>query len=264
MKLVSLLSLGLLLSSSAAIAHTPYLVSPQFQVRPGATVTLDAAFAETFFVPEVVFAGPQFTVTGPDGQRRPIDTVQAFKQRSVAEHTLPAQPGTYRFSTGIRHGAVFRSYQLGGKKVSVRDDEHVIPADATDVDIFQALTRAETYVTAGAPDHGALAPHGQGLELQAMTHPSDLYTGEPVRLRVLFDGKPVAGQSVQLSPAVWSSDASTQALTLHADAQGVVQWPAARAGTWLVLARHRAAAPVGAPVPAYSHSYTLTFQVLNP
>jgi hypothetical protein len=45
---------ALLLAALAlpAVAHTPYLAPASFEVRPDSVVTLDASFAETFFVPE--------------------------------------------------------------------------------------------------------------------------------------------------------------------------------------------------------------------
>lgn len=264
MKLAALLGTCALLYSGAILAHTPYLVSPEFTVRGGQTVTLDAAFAEEFFTPELAFAGSEFRVTGPDGVARALDKVEVLKLRTVVEHALPKADGTYRFSTGRRHGAVFRTYELDGKKVTTRDAAAAIPAGANVLSDFQAITRAETYLTAGKPDNAALAAHGQGLELVAQTHPNDLYAGEPVRFQVLFEGKPVPDIALALEPAVWSSDAKVEPVKLQADAGGVVQWPAATAGTWLALVRHRAPAPASAGVREYSHTYTLTFQVLNP
>ncbi len=60
---------ALLLAALAlpAAAHTPYLAPASFEVRPDSVVTLDASFAETFFVPEVVFDNSTFAVTLPDG-----------------------------------------------------------------------------------------------------------------------------------------------------------------------------------------------------
>lgn len=56
---------ALLLAALAlpAAAHTPYLAPASFEVRPDSRVTLDASFAETFFVPEVVFDNSEFVVT---------------------------------------------------------------------------------------------------------------------------------------------------------------------------------------------------------
>ena len=249
---------------ATASAHTPYLAPSNFAPQAGETVALDAAFAETFFVPEAAFDNSRFVVIGPDGKPVGPDTVQILKTRAVAEHRMPGAKGTYRFSTGPRLGALFRTWEINGKRESSRDPAVKIPAGAKVLSNFQSLTRAETYVSIGAPDTAALRPHGQGLEFVAVDHPNDLYTGESFAFVVQHDGKPLANQPVEITEAVWTSDRKPQVVNLTTDAEGRVSFPLQRAGTWLALSRHRTPAPAGAPVDEYSHSYTLTFRVLEP
>lgn len=248
-----------------ASAHTPYFAPVTFQVQPGSAVTLDASFAEAFFVPEAAFDGSHFTVTGPDGRQAPPKRVVPLDTRVVVEHVLPKDArGTYRFSTGERLGAVFRTWEVDGRRVSSRDVAEPVPAGARVIANFQSRIRAETYLTVGAPDRGALRPHGEGLELVPVTHPDDLYSNEPVEFTLLFDGKPLADTPVQLSEAVWSSDRKAREVTLRSDARGQVRWEQPASGTWLALARHRSAALAGAAAPEYSNSYSLVFHVLDP
>lgn len=248
----------------AAAAHTPYLVPSDFAPQTGATIALDASFAETFFIPEAVFDGSTFSVTGPDGKPVSPDKVQQFALRTVAEHTLPKQAGTWRFSTGPRLGARFRTWEVDGKRQISRDATAQIPAGAKLISDFQSLTQAETYVTAGAPDRAALQPHGKGLELVAIDHPSDLFVGENFAFVIQHDGKPLANQPVEVTEAVWNSDRKPQVFKLVTDAQGKAMLGLTQAGSWVALTRFRTAAPVGAAAPGYSHSYTLTFRVLAP
>ncbi|MCL7714894.1 DUF4198 domain-containing protein [Stenotrophomonas mori] len=257
---------ALLLAAIAlpAAAHTPFLAPTHFDAREGATVSLDAAFAEAFFVPEVVFDNSDFVVTDPAGVTRAAETVQRLRTRAVVEHRLDAGKGTYRFSTGARLGALFRTWEQGGKRESTRDPAVKIPAGAKVISDFQSLTLAETYITAGAPDRAALAARGKGLEFVALTHPSDLYVGEHFDFVVQYDGAPLPRQKVEVTEAVWTSDRTAEVTTLESDAEGRIRLPLARAGTFLALARHRSPAPAGAPVPEYSNSYTLTFHVLTP
>ncbi len=259
-------SIALLLAAVAlpAAAHTPFLAPTSFDVREGGTVSLDAAFAEAFFVPEVAFDNSEFVVTDPSGRTRAAETVQRLRTRTVVEHTLDAGKGTYRFSTGPRLGALFRTWELGGKRESTRDPAVKIPSGATVVSDFQSLTLAETYVSVGAPDRAALAARGKGLEFVPVTHPSDLYAGEDFEFVVQYDGKPLPAQKVEVTEAVWTSDRTPAVETLESDASGRVRLKLARAGTFLALARHRSPAPAGAPVPEYSNSYTLAFHVLTP
>ncbi len=260
--LAGALSWGVVHSASA---HTPYLAPSDFAPRAGQTVALDAAFAETFFVPEVAFDGSRFAITAPSGTQAAPDAVHVMKTRTVAEYTLPADAkGTYRLSTGPRLGALFRTWESGGKRASTRDPAVKIPAGPKVIADFQSLTLAETYVSVGAPDRAALAPRGTGLEFVPLSHPDDLYVGEPFEFRVQYDGRPLAGQTVEITEAVWGSDRKPHVETLSSDAQGKVAFTPRQSGTWLALSRHRGAAPADAPVPEYSHSYTLAFRVLSP
>lgn len=250
--------------AATASAHTPYLAPSTFAPRAGDTVALDASFAETFFVPETVFDNSHFTVTGPDGKEVALDGVQLLKVRAVGEYTLPkGTAGTYRFSTGPRLGALFRTWELDGKRESSRDPEAKIPAGAKVISNFQSLTLAETYVTVGEPGLAALQPRSKGIELVPTTHPNDLFVGETFDFTVQYDGKPLADQKVEVTEAVWTSDRKPQVVTVLTDAQGKASVKLERAGTWLALTRYRTRAPAGAPVDEYSNSYTLTFRVLE-
>lgn len=249
--------------ASAASAHTPYLAPNTFTPRAGGVVTLDASFAETFFVPEAAFDNSAFQITGPEGYSTVPDTVHALKTRTVIEHTVPTVKGTYRFSAGPRLGALFRTWEVDGEQHSSRDPDVKIPEGATVLADFQSLTLAETYVSIDAPDRTALAPRGKGLELVPLTHPNDLYAGERFEFLVHYDGQPLADQKVEIAEAVWSSDRKPHTEVLLTDTQGRVTLELREPGTWLALTRHRTKAPAGSPTAEISNSVTLTFRVLE-
>lgn len=257
-------ALLLAVTATPAAAHTPYLAPASFEARAGDTLSLDAAFAEAFFVPEAAFDNSSCVVTLPSGQSRPVASVQRLKTRTVMEETLDAGKGTYRFSTGPRLGALFRVWEQNGKRESSRDPSVTIPSGAKVISNFQSLTRADSYVSVGAPSRAALADDDMGLVFVPVTHPNDLYVGEDFEFIVQYDGKPLPAQKIEVTEAVWSSDRKASVQTLESDADGRVRMALTHAGTFLALARHRSAAPAGAPVPEYSNSYTLSFRVLNP
>lgn len=257
---------GLLLAAAVmpAHAHTPYLAPATFQIQPTSLVTLDASFAETFFVPEVVFDNSTFVVTDPDGMQHAPDTVHLLKTRAVVELRLPGKKGTYRFSTGNRLGAVFRTFEVNGKVESSRDPSKPLPAGAKIVSHYQSLSRSEVYLTAGAPTTEALAPYGKGLELVPVTHPSDLYAGEHFQFEVRYDGKPLPAQKVEINRALGDGQAQPAPIELTTDAAGKASLPLQHAGAYLALIRYRGAAPEGAAAPQYGNNYTLSFRVLEP
>lgn len=259
-----ILALALAALALPATAHTPYLAPASFDVRPDSIVTLDASFAETFFVPDVVFDNSVFVVTLPDGSTRAPDTVQRLKTRAVVETALPSQTGTYRFSTGSRLGAVFRTWELNGKTGSSRDPTVPLPAGATLTSHYQSLSRSEVYLTAGGPTTTALKPYGSGLELVPVTHPNDLYRGEHFDFTVQYDGAPLPNQKVEIHRATGDGTVQPAPETLTTDAAGKARFALAQAGTYLALIRYRGPAPAGAAAPQYGNNYTLAFRVLEP
>ncbi|PJK09170.1 cobalt ABC transporter substrate-binding protein [Lysobacteraceae bacterium NML120232] len=258
------LSVGLLLALAAlpVQAHTPYLHAKGEIGQNGGLVSLEASFAEKFFIPEAAFDQSEFRLTAPDGKQLAPDRVEVWKARTLAEHRLDATPGTWRFSTGKRYGALFRTWEINGKRESSRDLAVKIPEGAKIISNFQSVTLAETYLTVGAPNRTALAARGEGLEIVAIDHPTDLYVGEPFRFTVLFDGKPLAGQKVEITEAVSDTGNTPQVVTLTTDAEGQASFRSERATRWLALTRHRTPAPPSSGVAEYSHSYTLTFRTL--
>jgi hypothetical protein len=241
-------------------AHTPYLAPASFEPLHQGWVTLDASFAEVFFIPEVVFDNSEFAVLDSAGKWGKPATVQLFKTRAVVEHQL-TEKGTYRFSTGVRHGAVFRMYEVNGERKGTRDPAEELPKGAKLLDHFQSVTLAETYITLGAPGEPALKPYNKGLEVVPVTHPNDVYDGEAFRVQVLFDGKPLAAQELHVFIANDGQGDEKPALVSKTDAKGFADLTLPKVATYLLQTRHRHAAPKGAPAPNFSYTYTLVFNV---
>jgi len=258
--LLSTSALALVLTAPFASAHTPYLAPASFEPVFQGWVTLDASFAEAFFVPEVVFDNSEFRVTDPAGKTAAPLTVERLKTRAVVEHQLK-EKGTYRFSTGVRHGAIFRTYELNGERKALRDPKEALPEGAKLLDHFQAVTLAETYITLGAPDKAALKPWSKGLEVVAISHPNDVYEGEAFRVQVQFDGKPLNDQAIQVFPTHTGNDHEKALLDVKTDANGFVDLALPKAAVYLLQTRYQHAAPKGAEVPKYSYTYTLTFEI---
>jgi len=250
-------------AAGAAHTHTPFLLPTNFDVQPKGSIGVDAGFTEKFFVSDVAFGSTAFSIVTPQGERIPFGDIHQFKQRTVAEQKLPDEKGTYRLSTGPRLGAVFRTWERNGKTESARDPQQVMPPDAKLLAHYQSLSISEAYVTADKPSVKALAPTGKGLEIVAITHPSDLFVGEKFEFTVQFDGTPLVDQKVSIyrSPMDLASQSTVE--NVSTDSQGKAVLPLAKPGLYLALVRHRAPAPAGAAAPSYGHNYTLTFRVLD-
>lgn len=202
---------GLFVAGSA-LAHTPYLKPTTFAPDRG-FVTVEAALAETgFFIPDFPIrqAGDYWT-TGDSGEPVKATSVTMLKEFAAVEVELPAN-GTYRISTGERAGRSSKWARIDGTWKMVRPAgapagpprgggggdgpsrsvaEADVPAGAETM-TSTSYMRADTYVTRGAPNKGALKPTGKGLEVEPVTHPNEAFAGEAFKFRMLIDGKPLA------------------------------------------------------------------------
>ena len=254
--------LGSFFLSTVCFGHTPYLKPLSFEPSRGELVTLDASFAEKFFVPEVAFANSIYLVSQPDGKTTTPDFMSQLKTRVVVEHKLQ-EDGTYRFSTGKRLGRVFKMYELDGKRHSMENPAEPIPKGAKLLSFFQSLTLAETYASKGAPNDVVFSAYNTGLEFIPVTHPNDLFVNEPFEFTSLFDGKPIEGLKVEVFLA---KDQFTDEKPTHeimSNTQGELSFTPIEAGTYLLLARHRSDAPTASIAPQISNTYTLVVEAVK-
>lgn len=259
-KIISLFSLFVL--SANSMAHTPYLKPMSFEPARGGIVSLDAAFAEKFFVPDVAFANSIYYVIAPDGKQSQPDILNQLKTRVVVEHQLNDE-GTYRFSTGKRYGRIFKRYELDGEQKSMRDPSQPIPEGAKVISHFQSLTRAETYITQGPPNSTVIAPSDSGLEFIPQSHPNELFTGEAFELISFFDGKPLPDLNVDVFVARDQFTDDKPTFSLVSDEKGVFSFTPEVAGNYLIMARHRTDAPENWPAPQISNTYSLVIEVVQ-
>lgn len=246
---------GLLWAGTAAQAHMPYLLPTMFDVGRGDHVTVTAAFGEDAFVPEIAMRDAPFHWIGPDGRRGAIGAPTYLRDLAIFEADLEAE-GTYRLTTGQRLGRKGKMAEVNGQWVM--GGEAVIPAGARTVDV-QSTTLAEAYVTRGKASDAALKPLGQGLEIQLLTHPSSITVGGDASFRLLFDGKPLPATEITLFRAAGNHDGRKVAAQTRSHADGGFTLRPEDAGLYLVLVRHRTAAPAGADTPYRSYTYTLAF-----
>jgi len=165
--------------------------------------------------------------------------------------------GTYRISTGVREGRLSKATIEDGDWIFL-DEAEPLPVDERVYEI-RSITRAEVYVTRGAPTDGTLAPRNDGLEFVMIDHPNSLFAGDQVRMRVPFKGQPLAGQPIAFQHAADFGDIPAP-MEQAADAEGLVTFDLPSPGLYHVMTRHRFALP-GADAGAESHTYAVTLEV---
>jgi uncharacterized GH25 family protein len=249
-------ALLLLVGPGAAQAHMPYVLPTLFDVGKGDHITVESAFAEDAFLPEVAMRDAPFHMVGPDGKDLPTGPVTHLRDLSIFEANTPTD-GTYRVTTGQRAGRKGKMFKVGDTW-EMRGEGGEPPANAEQVDV-QSMTLADAYVTRGQPTTAALKPIGKALEIQAITHPNGIAAGSDAAFLLLFDGKPLANADITLFRGAGYYDGRKVAAQLKSDASGKFSVKPEDAGAYLILVRHRGAAPAGAETPYRSYTYTLTF-----
>lgn len=215
-------------------AHRQWLL-PSATILSGndVWVTFDGASSTDLFIKDhQPMRLDNVKATAPDGSDVKIENAFTGRYRSVFDVHL-TQKGTYRIAnTG---GGIMGSYKVGGEQKRLPRGTQpeqlatLIPADATDVQITEGISRNEVFVTSGAPTTTIFKPTGKGLELQPVTHPNDLVAGEDAAFRFLIDGKPAADLEVDVALGGLTRADQSNERTLKTDANGEVKisWPTA-------------------------------------
>ena len=244
--------------ASTAQAHTSYLLPNLFSANLESYVTLESSFSEDFFRPEVAVDADDFHIVLPDGSRAEFESVSKHRQVVILESPLK-QDGTYRFTTGVRLGRTGKMALVDGAWKPVRGEE--LPAGAAQVKTSQTETVADVYVTKKGPTRAPVDQQIGRLVIQPVTHPSDIDLEGGFTLKVLFDGKPMAGQTVVVDRGGARYDEVKYHRQLATDAGGSLSLQFDKPGIYLVMTRHRAAAPAGAATDERSYTTSLTFEV---
>lgn len=231
-------------------------------------VTVDAAVSNDIFHTDYrPLSIDGITITAPDGSTVAPQNVAQGKYRSTFDVQL-AQRGTYKiFTAGTGLSASWeekgerRFYPPRGQRYTEEGFAKAVPKRAKNLNVVQFSRRMETFVTAGEPDTGALAPTGVGLELVPDTHPNDLFAGESARFQLLIDGEPAVGAKVTVIPGGMRYRNDQAAIEAVSDDSGhfSITWP--HAGQYWLEAGY-SDDRAKAPAKQRRGSYVATFEVL--
>ncbi|WP_428420952.1 DUF4198 domain-containing protein [Methylibium sp.] len=217
------------LSVSLVHAHSAFLLPSSTVLSKPQWITVDGGVGtDMFFFNHAPLRLDGLAVTAPDGSAVTPENLLVGKLRSVFDLNL-TQAGTYRIANGFsgvtaryKDKATGQNKGFRGSAASFATD---VPADAEELQASESVSRVETFVTVGKPS--AIKPTGAGLELVALTHPNDLYSGEQATFAFHIDGKPAADVDIELVPGGKRYRDKLGETTLKTDAQGrvTVQWP---------------------------------------
>ena len=249
---------------SMSFAHKAWLLPSATVLAPDQWITVDAAVSnDLFYFNHVPLRLDGLTVTAPDGAKLDAQNKSTGKYRSTFDVHL-AQSGTYKLA--VLNQGVFATYEQGGAEKRWRGTAErlatEIPKDAKNVRFTESIGRVETFVTAGEPTQKTLQPANLGLELVPVTHPNDLYAGEPASFRLLLDGKPATDLEVVIVPGGTRYRDQQNEMALKTNAQGEISvtWP--EPGMYWMEATHQDAKTSIPQAKQRRASYVATFEVL--
>lgn len=258
------------LAPLAAHAHRAWML-PSSTVTGGKepVVTVDASTSEELFdLNGNAQKLEAVSVTAPDGSAVAIEGSVQGKHRSSFDFR-PVLKGTYRVANVSE--SLFASYKQGGETRRWRGTADSfakeVPSDAEDLQVTRMQSRVETFVSHEEAGGQAMQKlQGAGLELVALSTPTDLSVDDTSNFRLMLDGKPAANVLVSVLRGGNRYRYRLGEMTIKTDADGrfSVKWP--EGGMYWLSAT--IAPPRGEPHPSSLAqplrrlSYTATFEVL--
>lgn len=250
----------------AAQAHRAFIVPSETVLSANGWITVDAAVSnDLFYFNHNPLRLENLKITGPDGSAVEAANVNTGKFRSTFDLNL-ATSGTYKI--GMVNDMLMAQYEdEKGERKRWRGSAATLselPANAKNLQLSQNQTRVETFVTAGKPNDVALKPSGSGLELVPVTHPNDLFAGEPATFGFVLDGKPAANVKVTVVPGASRYRNKQNEMVLTTDSAGKVAITFADPGMYWLQAQVQDDKPTVKQAQQRRASYVATFEVLPP
>jgi uncharacterized GH25 family protein len=250
----------------AAQAHRAFIVPSETVLSTTGWITVDAAISnDLFYFNHAPMRLENLKIYGPDGAILTPENVNTGKFRSTFDLNL-ATSGTYKVAM-VNDGLMAQYEGANGERKRWRGSAETLsglPANAKNLQVSQTQTRVETFVTAGKPNDAALKATGTGLELLPVTHPNDLFAGEPATFGFTLDGKPAANLKVTVVPGASRYRNKQSETELTTDAAGKVSVTFPDAGMYWLEASVQDDRPTVKAAKTRRASYVATFEVLPP
>ncbi|MCS7014979.1 MAG: DUF4198 domain-containing protein [Gemmatales bacterium] len=255
----STLCLVMIWSCQPAASHELKVFASQMILdRPGRTVAF-LSWGHSLPTDELV-AGEtlaSYECVAPDGKRTALPVRELSFQE--AEVTCE-QAGIYQIVAVRKPGVFTYVYDASGRRVLRRGSKQ----EVTDGKIDYAMRShqfAKAVLIVGQTSQ-SLPPCGHTLEIVPLDPPAQWKAGQPLRVQVLLQGKPLIGE-ILTATFVGYRPQGAWCFAKETDRDGVVSIPVNQPGTWVVRVRHRRPAPEAerASVDYETFTATLTLEV---
>ncbi len=263
-----LMILAMLLTAAFAAGHDFWLVPDAFQVAAKGQVVVRGQTSSAFPTSESAVTPDRVTeariVGATDNER--IDALSIHDRSLVLRHR-PRTPGQkiVAVSVGWRHvketAESFRKYLvLEGAENALKHYDRTGQLPTTDI-VRRYAKYAKTVVEVGDGPRAYDRVIGQPLEFIPLADPSAVKVPSEVRMRLVFQGKPLAGALVHAGIAPVAGNKAPADLTTTTSDGGVVIVPAGAAGLWNVRTIHVVPSPAGADANWDVHWATFVYTV---
>lgn len=248
-----------------ANAHRAWMMPSTFTLSgEDQRITVDAAISNNLFYPNHhALSLDGIEVTGPDGAPVGIENAATGEYRSVFDVPL-RQQGTYKIASG--GAGYFASWEENGERRRWRGSLEELEVEGIagkpGVTISKSVRRVETFVTLGAPSETVFAAEGEGLELQPVTHPNDVFAGEEASFVLLLNGEPAEGVEVEIIRGHDRYRDSENAAKLVTGADGSFSFTPQEAGPYWLSAEAEGEAELDGQMIGERVSYVMTFEAL--
>lgn len=258
-------------------AHDFWLVPDAFAVTPGGWVEVSGQTSSAFPTSESAVALDRVAdarLLSAKGAEKLTGLLHAGTSLRIRHR--PTEPGQYLVTMALKPRAVresaegFRRYLVleGAAELAERyEREGRLPTRDSVTRRYAKYAKTVVEVGRGGPRaYTQRARHP--LEFVPLTDPSALRAGDSLRVRLLYDSRPLAAAhlhaSVAAGPATTASGSSantSQDLSLMTDAEGLATIPVARTGAWNVRTIHIVPATPGSGADWDTHWATFVFPV---
>jgi uncharacterized GH25 family protein len=244
-KMAGAAAITMALASAGAVAHPLWMLPSEFNLSTdeGHWITVDATASHGVFSFDKPISLNSVTIYRPAGERQRMGSYFKGERRSVFDLQLNDQ-GTYKVELKTPERYMTR-FVVGGRDTQRRimankqEAASQLPDDARDVVTMAMQNISVFYVSQKAPTRNVLEVTGEGFEMDAITHPSDIVVGEPATFRFTFNGEPLVETPVEVVPHGTAYRSSRLQTDLVTDAEGRVSFTPELAGPHLLSANAR-------------------------
>jgi uncharacterized GH25 family protein len=240
-------------------AHMLWLNASDYAPKEGESVSIEIGFGHHYPRDEALGKGRMERVYAVDsnGKELPLEQVSTTDYRF-----MPPTQGTYQIIAVMKPGFVTKT--TDGRKMGSKKEY------ANAIDCFAFRMVATALISVGSPGAVFAASGKTPLEVVALKAPSSLKVGDPLPVKVTFQGKPVTGVKVQAA----NSQNKTQAVPKHegevhgmgqhwaqeveTNGDGVSVFKVTSRGAWLFMVNYEAPYEDQSECDRYSYRTSLT------